>query len=119
MNFAMMLALAATVSAAPVGRKRAAHKAAPGLTIFRAKCETCHGRDAKGKAMMARLFGVKPELMDLTSADFQKKSDADAIKTVTGGLDKMPAFKDQLKPGQIKDVVSYVRSLAPKPEGKK
>lgn len=63
-------------------------------------------------AAMAKMFKAKPELMDLTSADVAKMSDADLAKVVDGGRNKMPSFKSKLKPGQIADVVAYVRTIA-------
>ncbi len=113
MNFAMMLALAATVSAAP------APKTDPGMKVFNANCTACHGKDAKGKRAMAGAFGVKVEQMNLTEI-LRGKTDADVIKIVTEGLNKkMPPFKGKLDEAQIKAVVSYVRTLDPKWTDKK
>jgi mono/diheme cytochrome c family protein len=76
---------------------------AAGEATYRSKCAMCHGADGKGKASMANT--------DLTAADVQKKSDADLSATITNGKPpKMPASKS-LTPDQVKDLVSYVRSL--------
>ena len=76
---------------------------AAGGATYKAKCAMCHGADGKGKASMAN--------SDLTAADVQKKSDADLSGAITNGKPpKMPASKS-LTPEQVKDLVSYIRSL--------
>jgi cytochrome c6 len=76
---------------------------AAGEATYRTKCAMCHGADGKGKPSMANT--------DLTAADVQKKSDADLSGVITNGKPpKMPASKS-LTPDQVKDLVSYVRSL--------
>ena len=112
MNFVMMLALAATVSAAPAPKEN------PGKKIFNAQCTACHGKDAKGKRAMAGAFGVDVSRMNLTEI-LRDKTDADVIKIVTEGLNKkMPSFQGKLKEAEIAAVVSYVRTLDPKWTGK-
>ena len=44
---------------------------------FKAKCAMCHGADGKGKESM--------KTPDFTSADVQKKSDADLSGVITNG----------------------------------
>jgi cytochrome c6 len=74
-----------------------------GADTYKAKCAMCHGADGKGK-----MAGTK----DLASADVQKQSDADLTKTITDGKPpKMPAYKDKLSADQVKEVVTYIRSL--------
>jgi cytochrome c6 len=69
---------------------------------FKAKCAMCHGADGKGtEAMKTR---------DLSSADVQKQSDADLTAIITNGKGKMPPYKS-MTPDQVKDMVSYIRSL--------
>ena len=77
--------------------------AAAGEATYKAKCAMCHGADGKGKASMAN--------SDLTAAEVQKKSDADLSAAITTGKPpKMPAGKS-LTPEQVKDLVSYIRTL--------
>jgi cytochrome c6 len=74
-----------------------------GADVFKAKCAMCHGADAKGKM---------PGTHDWSSADVQKMSDADLTKTISDGKPpKMPAYKDKLSADQVKEVVTYIRSL--------
>ena len=70
---------------------------------FKAKCAICHGADGKGKESM--------KTPDFTSADVQKKSDADLGGIITNGKPpKMPAYKT-MTPDQVKDMVAFIRSL--------
>jgi len=75
---------------------------AAGEATFKAKCAGCHGADGKGKDVM--------KTRDLASADVQSMSDADLSGIITNGKGKMPAYKS-LTPDQVKDLVSYIRSL--------
>lgn len=85
-----------------------------GKKIFDTKCATCHGTDAKGKPAMAKMFKVEPVELDLTSAGPAGKKDEELTKTISDGKNKMPAYSKQLKADEIKAVVGYVRTLAPK-----
>lgn len=82
---------------------RANADTAAGEATFKAKCAGCHGADGKGKEAM--------KTKDFASADVQKMSDADLSGTITNGKPpKMPPYKS-LTPDQVKDLVSYIRSL--------
>jgi cytochrome c6 len=74
---------------------------------YKAKCAACHGPDGKGETAMGKKFGLK----DLASPDVQKMSDAELTAMIADGKDKMPGYKKSLKPDQIKELVSYIRSL--------
>lgn len=73
------------------------------MDTYKAKCAMCHGADGSGKAAM----GTK----DLGSADIQKMSDADLTAAITNGKGKMPSYKGKLTDAQVKDLVSYIRTL--------
>ena len=70
---------------------------------YKAKCAMCHGPDGKGGKMGTRDFG---------SPEVKAESDAQLNDVITNGKGKMPAYKDKLKDSDIKDLVTYVRSLA-------
>ncbi len=74
-----------------------------GPELFKAKCAMCHGPDGAGKAAM----GTK----DMGSADVQKMSDAELTGAIDNGKGKMPAYKGKLTDAQVKDLVSYIRTL--------
>jgi mono/diheme cytochrome c family protein len=86
---------------------------------WQAKCGSCHGDDGKGQTAKGKEMGVR----DVTTAEWQKGiTDEKIQKAIEDGVDttkdgkkqKMDAYKDKLKPEQIKDLVTYMRSLAGK-----
>ena len=72
---------------------------------YKAKCAACHGADGTGSAM-----GKKMGTHDFHSPDVQKQSDADLSAAITGGKNKMPAYKT-LKADEVKDLVAYIRKF--------
>jgi len=99
----MLVLSAALFAGACVFSAPAKADAAAGEATFKAKCAACHGADGKGKASMQN--------SDLTAEDAQKKSDADLSGIITNGKPpKMPPYKS-LSADQVKDLVSYIRSL--------
>lgn len=104
MNMIVTLLLAVNAAAAPAPK-------AGGAKIFAAKCTTCHGKDGKGRAAMAKMYKLKdPAVLNLTET---KLTEAELAKVVTNGRNKMPSFKGKLKEAKIAEVVGYVRTLAP------
>jgi cytochrome c6 len=89
-----------------VGTSPAAPPADAGL--FKTKCAACHGPDGKAQTGI----GKAEKIPDLTSAEVQKQSDYELGSIITNGKGKMPAYGKSLKPDQIKDLVSYIRTLA-------
>ena len=71
-------------------------------------CASCHAKDGSGNTVMGKKSGVG----NYTDAAGQAKfTDAEAIKVITDGKDKMKSFKDKLTPEEIKALVAYVRSF--------
>lgn len=97
---AAMIVLAAAI-AAPVFAQGA------GADTYKAKCQMCHGPDGTaatpaGKAMKTPSF---------KDPDAVKASDADLIAITKNGKGKMPAYTGKLTDAEIKEVVSYIRTL--------
>jgi mono/diheme cytochrome c family protein len=80
---------------------------APGADTYKAKCVMCHGADGLATSPMAKNMKVlsfkAPEMVKATNAQF--------IASTTNGKGKMPAYKGKLTDAQIKDVISYIRTL--------
>lgn len=109
----LMLLLAAIASAQaqpPVG------KPADGQKLYAAKCASCHGKDLKGSAPMAKMFKVAPAALNLLSPETAKKTDAELTKAVAEGRGKMPAYKAKLKESEIAAVIAHIRAPAPAPK---
>lgn len=81
--------------------------ASPGEAIFKAHCQACHGATGTPNAGIAKMLGVKPA----SDPSMKKLTAAQMIAAVTNGKGKMPSFKGKLSDAQIKDVVSYFRTL--------
>lgn len=78
---------------------------ADGKSLYEAKCSMCHGKDGIAKPM-AKGSG------NFNDPAWQKANDAAAIeKVATDGKGKMPAYKDKLKPEEIKAVAAFVKTI--------
>lgn len=90
----------AKVDAAAVGR---------GKTVFQQKCSVCHYDTSDQKKIGPGLKGLSKR--GTFSVNGSKITD-DSLKTwIENGDALMPPFKDALEPGQIKDVIAYVKTL--------
>lgn len=78
----------------------------PGADIYKTKCQSCHGASGTPSPAMAKAMGVKPV------SEAKSIPAAKMIAITTNGQGKMPAFKGKLTDAQIKDSVTYYRSLA-------
>ena len=76
-------------------------------SLYKTKCQVCHGADGKGDTTMGKKLGAK----DFHSPEVAKMSDADLFKITKEGKDKMPSYDKKLTDDQIKDLVKYIRSL--------
>jgi mono/diheme cytochrome c family protein len=79
----------------------------PGESLYKTKCAVCHGPDGKGETSV----GKANKMRDLGSPEVQKQSDDELSGIVTSGKGKMPAYGKSLKPEQIKELVTYIRSF--------
>ena len=109
MKTVLKRALLATLAAVIVvwGTALAAQDAAG---TYKAKCSACHGADAKGDTPVGKKMGIK----DFASPEVQKMSDVELTAAIADGKNKMPSYKNSLKPEQIEELVGYIRSLAKK-----
>lgn len=94
---AAMIVLAATI-AAPAFAQSA------GADTYKAKCQMCHGPDGTASTPTGKAMKV-PSFKDV------KASEAEMIAVTKDGKGKMPAYGSKLTDAQIKDVVSYIRTL--------
>lgn len=75
-----------------------------GAAIYKASCQSCHGSTGTPSPGIAKMMGVKP-------ASEYKGAEKDQIDAVKNGKGKMKAFASKLSDAQIKDAVTYFRSL--------
>jgi len=75
-----------------------------GEVIYKANCISCHGSTGTPSAGIAKAMGVKP-------ASEYKTTEKEQIESVAKGKGKMKPFSPKLTDAQIKDVVTYFRTL--------
>jgi cytochrome c6 len=78
-----------------------------GDALYKSRCAACHGADGKGQTSMGKANNIR----DLGSADVQAQSDDVLTGIIGSGKGKMPAYGKSLKPEQIKDLVTFLRTL--------
>jgi mono/diheme cytochrome c family protein len=114
----------AKAAAAPVAQMKpaaaAVAKASPesianGGTLFKRKCQVCHGATGVGDGPAAKtLKGKLPDLTD--KAAMTKMTDAQFHDLIVAGkkgeIGNMPAFEKNTTPEEIQDIMNFVRTLA-------
>lgn len=97
---AAVVLLAASI-AAPVFAQSA------GEAIYKSRCQMCHGPDGTAATPVGKMMKVP----SFKSPAAKKASEASYIAITKDGKGKMPSYKGKLTDAQIKDVVSYIRTL--------
>jgi mono/diheme cytochrome c family protein len=80
---------------------------APGADSYKAKCAMCHGADG----LAATPAGKSMKVLSFKAPEMVKASDAQFIAATKNGKGKMPGYAGKLTDAQIKDVISYIRTL--------
>ena len=80
---------------------------ATGEAVYKANCQSCHGSTGTPSPGIAKAMGVKAA----SDPDMKKLSLEDEIQAVKNGKGKMKAFGGKLTDAQIKDSVTYYRTL--------
>jgi mono/diheme cytochrome c family protein len=85
-----------------------------GAALYKRHCVMCHGATGQGDGPAAKsLKGKLPVLSD--KATMTKLTDEHIHEVITNGkkteIGNMPALGKRLKPEEITDIVSYVRTL--------
>ena len=82
---------------------------ARGKTVFQQKCAVCHYDTSDQKKIGPGLKGISKR--GTFSVNGNKITD-DSLRTwIENGDQLMPPFKETLEPSQIKDVITYVKTL--------
>jgi mono/diheme cytochrome c family protein len=82
-----------------------------GDALFSQNCALCHGAGGRGDGPGAASLTRAPA--DLTTGHAIPHSDDDYAYWIENGIEgtDMPAFGQELEDGQIRDVITYIRSL--------
>jgi len=76
--------------------------------VYAKNCASCHAKDGTGKTKM----GEKSKVQDYTDAKVQASfTDAEALKVILEGKDKMKGYKDKVTEAEAKDLVKHVRAF--------
>ena len=70
-------------------------------------CEACHGPEGVGGLVKVENKQIK--VASLKSEHAMKHTDEKLAKTITGGEEEMPSFKDKLTQAEIQELVKFVR----------
>ena len=82
--------------------------AAPASENWENLCTKCHGADGKGLTKI----GKKLSLKDYTDAKAQASfTDAEALKVILEGKEKMKGYKDKITEAEAKEQVKYIRAF--------
>jgi cytochrome c oxidase cbb3-type subunit 3 len=83
---------------------------ASGKKVYEINCANCHKADGTGGPIEIEGKKIKPE--NLTSDKIKGFSDEKIIGYIMNGIEDegMPAFKDKLSEGELRDVVKYLRT---------
>lgn len=87
--------------------------ATDGKALFEMRCKACHAINGQGSKSIAQGMKIDPALLDLTTNERKKKTDAELTKSIREGRNKkMPAFpKEKINDDELKAIICHIRSL--------
>jgi cytochrome c len=91
------------------GSKGSSAAAARGKEVFEKRCAICHYADSDAKKIGPGLKGLAKR--GTFSVNNNKVTDENLKTWIENGDSLMPPFKDALDAAQIKDVITYVKTL--------
>ena len=84
--------------------------ASVGKSLYDKHCKSCHGKEGYGDGTKAD--GLKGDLGDFSSAEFQKQTDGELFYKTTFGRDDMPEYSKKIPDDEDRWlVVNYMRTL--------
>jgi len=81
---------------------------ASGKQIYAVQCSGCHFGHSTGKKIGPGMKGIYSRGK---FAGGEKVDDESMRKWIESGGKDMPAFKDSLKPNEVRDLLAYLRTL--------
>ncbi len=78
-----------------------------GEAVYKANCQSCHGSTGTPSPGIAKMMGVKAA----SDPDMKKLTADEEIASVKNGKGKMKPFAGKLTDEQIKDSVTFFRTL--------
>ncbi len=74
---------------------------------YKKHCDACHGESGEGG--LVKVDNKQIKVASLKSEHAMKHTDEKLQKTITGGDEEMPAFKDKMSQEEIAEMVQFVR----------
>ena len=78
-----------------------------GNGLFRQHCASCHYADSRAQKISVGLKGLYAR----SFSDGRKVTDLGLTRWIEEGGKDMPGFKETLKPGQVRALISYIKTL--------
>lgn len=78
-----------------------------GQGLFRQHCASCHYAESRAQKIAVGLKG----LYTRSFSDGRKVTDSGLAKWIEDGGKDMPAFQETLKPGQVRALIAYIKTL--------
>ena len=82
-------------------------QAAAGKELFNQYCASCHFVETTAQKIGP---GLKDLYRRLTFSDGKRVTDASLTRWIEVGGKNMPGFKDDITPGQIRQLISYIKT---------
>ncbi len=92
----------------PVAGSAQAQRVPSGKELFQQHCASCHFAEATAQKIGPGLKGLYTRL---TFSNGKKVTDAGLTKWIEGGGKNMPGFSETMKPEQIRQLISYIKTL--------
>jgi cytochrome c553 len=100
-SFFVLAVLAAAISTS------AAAQGADGKAVYDANCKKCHHEDGKPSAGIKKM---NPKIEEFSAAFFAKKTDAEMLKAIKEGKDKMKPYGEKLSAEEMAAVLKYIKA---------
>lgn len=78
-------------------------------TVYKGKCAVCHAADGSGSGTVGKQLNVP----SFRSREVQGQTNEQLQLVISDGRGKMPGYRGKMSDDQIKQLVTYVRELAP------
>lgn len=101
------LAITAVLCASVLFLSAHAKAQSSGEKTYKTKCASCHGPDGKGETAA----GKATKARDFCSEEVKKETDDEWTAIIVKGKNKMPGYDKKLTDSEVKEVVTYIRSL--------
>ena len=112
-NVSIITALILIGSTSGVVAQNSSGSPKKGQAIYERLCLRCHGEKLDGKGEEAKFLTVRPA--DLNSLSSRIRSDWELLVIISNGVmfTPMHGFRDVLNEAETRDVMSYIRMIAP------